>query len=175
MTTTQIKKIIIISGPNGAGKTTFAREYLPKEANCPTFINADLIAAGLAPFAPETASIKAGRLMLNEIKTNVKANRSFAFETTLSGKTYAKHIADWKKQGYKITLVFLSLPNAEFAISRVAARVAAGGHNIPEATIRRRFKTGLNNFQNIYKELADSWALYDNSGEQPIIIERGTK
>ena len=132
MTTTKTKKIIIIAGSNGAGKTTFAREYLPKEANCPIFINADLIAAGLAPFAPETASIKAGRLMLQEIKSNVNAARSFAFETTLSGKAYARHIADWKKKGYKITLVFLSLPNAEFAISRVAARVAAGNTTFPK-------------------------------------------
>ncbi len=104
-----MKKIIIIAGPNGAGKTTFAREYLPNEANCPIFINADLIAAGLAPFAPETASIKAARLMLNEIKTNVKAGNSFAFETTLSGKTYAKDILEWKKLGYHITLFFLSI------------------------------------------------------------------
>lgn len=170
-----MKKIIIIAGPNGAGKTTFAREYLPNEANCPVFINADLIAAGLAPFAPETAAIKAARLMLNEINANVKAGHSFAFETTLSGKTYAKHIAEWKRLGYHITLVFLSLPNAEFAISRVAARVAAGGHNIPEATIRRRFKSGINNFEKIYKTLADTWALYDNSAEQPILIEREDK
>jgi predicted ABC-type ATPase len=169
------KKIIIIAGPNGAGKTTFAREYLPNEANCPIFVNADLIAAGLAPFAPETASIKAGRLMLKEIKAHTATNHSFAFETTLSGKAYAKHIADWKKRGYHITLVFLSLPDAEFAIARVAARVAAGGHNIPEATIRRRFKAGINNFQKIYKTLADSWTLYDNSGEQPRLIESGTK
>jgi predicted ABC-type ATPase len=168
------KKIIVIAGPNGAGKTTFAREYLPNEANCPIFINADLIAAGLAPFAPETASVKAGRLMLNEIKANVKAGNNFAFETTLSGKTYAQHILQWKLLGYHITLVFLSLPNAEFAIARVAARVAAGGHNIPEATIRRRFKSGINNFHHIYKALADSWALYDNSQEQPILIEKGT-
>ena len=169
------KKIIIIAGPNGAGKTTFAREYLPNEANCPIFVNADLIAAGLAPFAPETASIKAGRLMLKEIKAYAQANRSFAFETTLSGKIYAKHIMDWKKQGYHITLVFLSLPDAEIAISRVAARVAAGGHNIPEATIRRRFKSGFNNFEKIYKPLADTWALYDNSGERPVLIEREDK
>ena len=168
------KKIIIIAGPNGAGKTTFAREYLPNEANCPIFINADLIAAGLAPFAPETASIKAGRLMLNEINANVKAGNNFAFETTLSGKTYAKHIADWKKQGYHITLVFLSLPDAEIAISRVAARVAAGGHNIPETIIRRRFKLGLQNFHQLYKPLANAWTLYDNSESQPALISRGT-
>ncbi len=169
------KKIIIIAGPNGAGKTTFAREYLPNEANCPIFVNADLIAAGLAPFAPETVSVKAGRLMLKEIKTYAQANRSFAFETTLSGKIYAKHIVDWKKQGYHITMFFLSLPSAEFAITRVAARVAAGGHNIPEATIRRRFKSGLTNFQTIYKPLADSWSLYDNSKEQPLLLETGDK
>jgi predicted ABC-type ATPase len=169
------KKIIIIAGPNGAGKTTFAREFLPNEANCPIFINADLIAAGLAPFAPETAAIKAARLMLHEIADNVKAGNSFAFETTLSGKVYAKHIMDWKKRGYHIALVFLSLPSAEFAIARVAARVAAGGHNIPETTIRRRFETGINNFHSLYKALADSWALYDNSHPQPILLETEVK
>ena len=113
--------------------------------------------------------------MLKEIKTYASANQSFAFETTLSGKSYAKHIADWKKQGYHITMFFLSLPNAEFAIARVANRVAAGGHNIPEVTIRRRLKSGLNNFQTIYKPLADSWSLYDNSKEQPLLLEAGAK
>lgn len=175
MTTTQTKKVIIIAGPNGAGKTTFAREYLPNEANCPIFINADLIAAGLAPFAPETAAIKAARLMLKEIKSNARAGNSFAFETTLSGKTYAHHILEWKKLGYHITLFFLSLPNEDFAVSRVAARVAAGGHHIPEATIRRRFKAGISNFHHIYKALADSWSLYDNSHPQPILLETEVK
>ena len=113
--------------------------------------------------------------MLNEIKANFKAGNNFAFETTLSCKTYAKHIVDWKNQGYHITMFFLSLPNAEFAIARVANRVAAGGHNIPEITIRRRFKSGLNNFQTIYKPLADSWSLYDNSKEQPLLLETGDK
>ena len=112
--------------------------------------------------------------MLNEIKANVKAGNNYAFETTLSGKTYAKHIVDWKKQSYHITLVFLSLPDAEIAISRVAARVAAGGHKIPEATIRRRFKSGLQNFHQLYKPLANTWTLYDNSKSQPVLITRGT-
>ncbi len=156
MTTTQTKKIIIIAGPNGAGKTTFAREYLPNEANCLIFI-------------------KAARLMLKEIESNVQAGNSFAFETTLSGKTYAKHIAEWKELGYHITLFFLSLPNEDFAVNRVAARVAAGGHNIPEATIRRRFKAGISNFHYIYKALADSWSLYDNSHPQPILLETEVK
>ena len=166
------KKIIIIAGPNGAGKTTFAREYLPNEANCPVFVNADLIAAGLAPFAPETAAIKAARLMLKEIEGHVKAGNSFAFETTLSGKAYASHIVEWKRLGYHIALIFLALPDAEIAVARVAARVAGGGHNIPEPTIRRRFKAGIENFHSLYKALADSWALYDNSGEQPILVEK---
>lgn len=170
-----MKKIIIIAGPNGAGKTTFAREYLPNEANCPIFINADLIAAGLAPFAPESAAIKAARLMLQEIQANVKAGNSFAFETTLSGKAYAKDMVAWKKQGYHITLFFLSLPNAEFAINRVAARVAGGGHNIPEPTIRRRFRAGISNFYNVYKSLADAWSLYDNSHPQPVLLETEVK
>lgn len=168
-----MKKVIIIAGPNGAGKTTFAREYLPNEANCPIFINADLIAAGLAPFSPETAAVKAARLMLKEIELNVKAGNSFAIETTLSGKTYAKDIVTWKKLGYHISLAFLSLPDPEIAIARVAARVAAGGHNIPETTIRRRFKAGLNNFHQLYSPLANSWSLYDNSGNEPKLISRG--
>lgn len=168
-----MKKVIIIAGPNGAGKTTFAREYLPNEANCPIFINADLIAAGLAPFSPETAAVKAARLMLKEIESNVKAGKSFAIETTLSGKAYAKDILQWKKLGYHITLAFLSLPDPEIAIARVAARVAAGGHNIPEATIRRRFKAGLENFHQLYSSLANSLSLYDNSGNEPKLISRG--
>lgn len=168
-----MKKVIIIAGPNGAGKTTFAREYLPNEANCPIFINADLIAAGLAPFSPERAAVKAARLMLKEIEFNVKAGNSFAIETTLSGKTYAKDILAWKKLGYHITLTFLSLPDPEMAIARVAARVATGGHNIPEATIRRRFKAGLENFHRLYSALANSWSLYDNSGNEPKLISRG--
>jgi predicted ABC-type ATPase len=170
-----MKKVIIIAGPNGAGKTTFAKEYLPNEANCPIFINADLIAAGFAPFAPETVSIKAARLMLKEIESNVKKANSFAFESTLSGKAYAKDIMEWKKLGYHITLIFLSLPSVEFAIKRVAVRVAAGGHDIPEATIRRRFNAGLKNFHHIYKPLADSWSLYDNSYSQPNLLETGEK
>lgn len=169
------KKIIIIAGPNGAGKTTFAREYLPNEAACPVFVNADLIAAGLAPFAPEVAAVKAARLMLKEIREHVKAGRSFALETTLSGKTYATMIPIWRQLGYHITLVFLALPNPEIAIARVASRVAAGGHNIPEITIRRRFKAGINNFHQTYNTLADSWALYDNSGANPVLIEEGAK
>ena len=166
-----MKKIIIIAEPNGAGKTTFAREYLPNEANCPIFVNADLIAAGLAPFAPETASIKAGRLMLKEIKANVKAGNNFAFETTLSGKYYATQIPKWQALGYKVKLLFLALPDAEMAIQRVAVRVASGGHNRPENIIRRRFEKGLHNYHHVYKPIVNTWAMYNNLGLVPEIIE----
>ena len=132
------KKIIIIAGPNGAGKTTFARSFLPEEAQCPRFINADLIAAGLSPFAPQKAALKAGRLMLGEIAECVRKGESFAFETTLSGLAYVKQIKQWRAQGYHVSLFFLSLPDAEMAIARVAERVRQGGHDIPQAVIRRR-------------------------------------
>ena len=168
-----MKKIIIIAGPNGAGKTTFARSFLPEEAQCPRFINADLIAAGLAPFAPETAAVKAGRLMLAEIAACVSHGESFAFETTLSGLSYANHIKQWRELGYHISLFFLSLPNSEIALARVAERVRQGGHNISEEVVRRRFAAGLRNFEQVYKSLVDAWAIYDNVGEQPILKEWG--
>lgn len=167
------KKIVIIAGPNGAGKTTFAREFLPNEAGCPIFINADLIAQGLSPFQPESAAIRAGKLMLKEIETYVRHGKSFAFETTLSGKLYAEKISLWRMQGYRILLIYLSLPSVEIAISRVTTRVAQGGHPIPKDVIRRRFELGWKNFQSIYKPIVNIWMHYDNSLEKPILIDRG--
>lgn len=172
-TNPQQKKIIIIAGPNGAGKTTFAEEFLPKEAECSTFVNADLIAAGLAPFEPERAAFRAGRLMLEEIYHHARRGESFAFETTLSGRGYAGRISGWREKGYIVKLFFLRLASPELAIARVRQRVREGGHNIPEPVIRRRFASGLRNFENLYKPLVDEWALYDNSGSEPILIEEG--
>ena len=166
------KRIVIIAGPNGAGKTTFAREFLPNEADCPNFVNADLIAAGLSPFAPDLAAFKAGRLMLEEIAEHVRRGENFAFETTLSGLTYARMIPVWQADGYSVTLIFLSLPNPEMALARVAGRVAQGGHNVPEMIVRRRFAAGIKNFDR-YKLLVDGWQLYDNSGIPPILQEEG--
>lgn len=164
------QKILIIAGPNGAGKTTFAREFLPNEAGCPRFVNADLIAAGLSPFAPEAAALQAGRLMLEQIHAHVARCESFAFETTLSGRSYARLIPQWQSLGYRMRLFFLSLPNAETAIARVAERVREGGHDVPAEVIRRRFAAGLQNFEQVYKPLVDEWALYDNSGESPQLM-----
>lgn len=167
------KKIVIISGPNGAGKTTFARNFLPNEAKLTRFINADLIALGLSPFAPEQAAIKAGRLMLKEINQCACHGDSFAFETTLSGLSYLQHIKKWRAQNYRVSLFFLRLPNAETAIARVTERVRQGGHDIPELLIRRRFAAGWKNFEQHYRYAVDDWALYDNSGDTPVLLEWG--
>ena len=165
------EKIIIIAGPNGAGKTTFAREFLPQEACCLTFINADLIAQGLSPFRPEEAAARAARLMLEMMKDCVRRGESFSIETTLSGRTYARMIPQWRQAGYVVALFFLQLPNADLAVARVADRVAQGGHHIPESVIRRRFHAGITNFHNLYIPLVDYWRLYDNSGEEPILVQ----
>ena len=166
------KKIIIIAGPNGAGKTTFALEYLPNEADCPVFVNADLIASGLSPFRPATAAIRAGRLMLEEINAHARAGRSFAFETTLAGRGYVKKIEQWRADGYNVKVIFLSLSTPEEAINRVALRVQQGGHHIPEQVIRRRFDSGLRNFKTIYRPCVDDWLWYNNSGTTPVLLEK---
>ena len=165
------QRVIIIAGPNGAGKTTFAREFLPREADCPVFVNADLIAAGLSPFAPEKAAIQAGKLMLRSIAEHAARRESFAFETTLSGLGYARQIPIWRDAGYRVGLFFLSLPDPEAAVARVRQRVEQGGHDIPEPVIRRRFASGLRLFDTVYKALVDDWTLYDNAGDAPILLD----
>lgn len=169
------KTILILAGPNGAGKTTFAREFLPREAQCPTFVNADLIAAGLSPFRPESAAMRAGRLMLELISELVARGESFAYETTLADRGYARHIPSWQADGYEVSLVFLALPSAELAIQRVSERVAQGGHFIPDEVVHRRFAAGLVNFENVYKPLVDAWSHYDNAGSQPILLDWSEK
>ncbi len=170
---THVKKIIIIAGPNGAGKTTFAREFLPAEAGLPVFVNADLIAAGLSPFHPELAAIRAGRLMLQEIDAHSAVGRSFAFETTLAGLSYVRRIDAWRRNGYIVELIFLSLPSPEEAIRRVAERVKQGGHNVAEEVIRRRFAAGMRHFLETYRQRVDYWMWFDNSGLEPVLVDEG--
>ena len=167
------KKIVILAGPNGAGKTTFAEEFLLREANCPDFMNADLIARGLSPFAPESAASEAGKVMLRLIDAKAKAGVSFAFETTLSGSTFALRIPRWRECGFQVELHFLSLPSPELALSRVRARAAQGGHDVAEPVVRRRFTRGLQNFENHYRRLVNVWAFYDNSGRTPRLLRSG--
>ena len=153
-----MKQIILIAGPNDAGKTTFAREFLPKEAETINFINADLIAFGLSPFAPEKVAIEASKLLLFRINEYCTHGESFAIESTFSGKSYLRMIPDWKKQGYQVILHFLSLPSVELAIMRVQQRVKHGGHSIPNNVIKRRFERGLNNLK-YYKKTVNEWKI----------------
>lgn len=167
------KRILMIAGPNGAGKTTFAGNFLLHEANCPAFVNADAIAAGLSPFQPHTMAIKAGKLMMSQIQEYVAKGVSFAFETTLSGRGYARMIPEWQSTGFNVKLIFLWLPDVEMAILRVKRRVRDGGHWIDDDTIHRRYHAGFANFEKLYKPLVDWWALYDSSQQAPIMIEKG--
>jgi predicted ABC-type ATPase len=160
-----VPKLYIISGCNGAGKTTASYTILPDTLDCKEFINADEIARGLSPFQPENTSIKAGKLMLERIKYLIKTKEDFAFETTLSTRSYVNYIREAKTAGYSIMLLFFWLHSEELAIRRVKTRVAEGGHNIPEDVIRRRYGKGLQNFFNLYKPIVDNWMLIDNSGE----------
>jgi predicted ABC-type ATPase len=127
----------------------------------------------LSPFAPEAAAVCAGRIMLEQIAEHVRRRQSFAFETTLSGRGYARHIPEWRDLGFHVELFFLTLPSPEDAIQRVATRVRQGGHNIPEPVIRRRFASGIDHFQHIYQLLVDEWTLYDNSGIEPLVLDWG--
>jgi len=163
--------VYVIAGPNGAGKTTFATEFLPEFVDCREFLNADLIAAGLSPFAPETQNLRAGRLLLERIQELFSARVDFAFETTLAGRSYARMLKTIREEGYRAVLFFLWLPSVELAVSRVAMRVRQGGHHIPEADIRRRYTAGLRNFFGLYRSVLDAWWLYDASELPPVLIE----
>jgi len=166
-------RCIVIAGPNGAGKTTFAREFLPTDAGIVHFVNADLIAGGLSPLKPELAELAAGRLFLRELDRLAVAKISFALESTLSGITYASRLRRWKVKGYRVEIVFLKVRSPQLALRRIAARVRQGGHDVPKVDVLRRFARGWANFQSVYRPLADAWTVYDNSGDVPLLLERG--
>lgn len=148
---------ILIGGPNGAGKTTFARTYLPQEGGIVRFLNADEIARGLSPLAPELAALEAGKVLLRHLEAFVAKRENFALESTLSGEAYIGRIRAWKAAGYRVELVYLKLPSEEISAMRVANRVAEGGHDVPLADIHRRFPRSRHHFENDYKPLADAW------------------
>lgn len=162
--------VYVIAGPNGAGKTTFAEAFLPDFVQCREFLNADLIAAGLSPFAPETQDFRAGRLLLTRIRELVDANKTFSFETTLSGKTYVPLLNGMKERGYMVVLFFLWLPNPDIAVKRVSSRVRQGGHDVPEHIVRRRYAAGLGNLVSLYMPIASIWRLYDASRLPPRVV-----
>ena len=162
--------VYVIAGPNGAGKTTFASEFLPDFVHCNEFLKADLIAAGLSPFAPESQNVRAGRLLLERIGELASDRADFGFETTLSGRTYGKLLGDMKASGYRVVLFFLWLPSAEMAVARVANRVKQGGHNVPPDDIRRRYAAGVRNLFRLYRPILDGWWLFDASQLPPKLI-----
>lgn len=164
--------LYIIAGPNGAGKTTFAKEFLPKYAQCKNFVNADLIAQGLAPFNSQSVGIKAGRILLGRIHELAQKCEDFAFETTLSGRSYLPFLKKLKEKGYFIHLFFLWISNVDIALTRIKKRVANGGHNIPAKDVRRRFHRSIDNLFKLYEPLVDSWMLFDNSAVPPRLIAR---
>lgn len=155
--------LYIISGCNGAGKTTASYTVLPDILDCREFVNADEIARGLSPFNPECVAIEAGRLMLERIDHLLSIGESFAIETTLATRSYIRLVERAQELGYTVRLLFFWLESPELAIERVAHRVSEGGHNIPEATIRRRYKLGLSNLVKLFLPKVDEWFLFDNT------------
>lgn len=160
----------IIAGPNGAGKTTFALEYLPQVAQCSRFVNADLIAAGLSPLAPERELLAASRLFLREIEVCIGQREDFAFETTLAGRSYMKLVRRLQGVGWRVELIYLALPSMEMSKLRVAERVAHGGHNIPAADIERRFARSLDNLLNTFSAQVDACRCFMNSNATPELV-----
>ena len=162
--------IYILAGPNSAGKTTFANTFLQPFAKCREFLNADLIAAGLSPFAPESQAIRASELLLKRIDELVSTRSTFSFETTLAARSYHGSVIQWRRLGYRVILYFIWLPNPELAIQRVAKRVREGGHNIPETVVRRRFARGLANLLDLYIPIVNTTCVFDGASFPPIPI-----
>ncbi len=156
--------LVVLAGPNGAGKSTLAPRLLKGALGVSEFVDADVIARGISGFDPERAAFAAGRVMLARLRALAERRVSFGFETTLASRSFSPWIARLKRAGYEVHLVFLALPAAEVAVRRVAERVRMGGHSVPKATVRRRYRAGLQNFFGLYRVLTTSWRVYDNSG-----------
>jgi len=167
--------LYIIAGCNGAGKTTASYTVLPEMLNCKEFVNADEIARGLSPFQPEKAAIDAGKIMLLRIQELIKLHEDFSFETTLSAKHFINVIKKAQDQNYFVTMVFFWLNSIELAIQRVKIRVSEGGHDIPEDTIRRRYKSGLTNLIKRYIPVCDYWMIVNNSEGPMILVAEGLR
>jgi predicted ABC-type ATPase len=167
--------LYIIAGCNGAGKTTASYTILPEMLNCKEFVNADSIAAGLSPFNPESVAFPAGRIMLQRIHQLIENKEDFAFETTLSTRSYVTLIQFAHKEGYEISLLFFWLDSPELAKQRVAERVSKGGHNIPADVIQRRFYRGIENLFTLYIPVCDNWTIVDNMNLVVKIIAEGKK
>ena len=167
--------LVVLAGPNGAGKTTAAGHLLRGTLAVDVFVNADVIAADLAPARPEAVAIEAGRRTLTELEALPAQRATFAFETTLAGRGHAVWLRRCLADGYAVHIVFLWLQSVDLAVRRVARRVASGGHAIPEGTVRRRYEAGLRNLFGTYLALATTWAVYDNSDLVPRLVAAGER
>jgi len=166
--------VVVIAGPNGAGKSTIAPRLLQGALAVTEFVNADTIAQGLSAFRPEMVAVAAGRVMLARLRSLARRRASFAFETTLASRTFAPWLTSLRTSGYRAHLVFLSVASPELAVARVRERVRGGGHAVPEAVVRRRFAAGLRNFFALYREVVDSWQMFDNStADEPRLLATG--
>lgn len=169
-------QVIVIAGPNGAGKSTTAPALVRDLFGVVEFVNADLIAQGLSAFDTEAVAFQAGKVMLRRLHQLASQQKDFAFETTLSTRSYAPWLADMEERGYEVNLVFLWLPSPAVAIARVAERVRLGGHNVPEAVVRRRYARGLANFFHLYLPIVSRWWFFDNSpAEGPRLLASGKR
>lgn len=167
--------VIMLAGPNGAGKTTSSRSLLKGVLDVTTFVNADIIAQGLAGFDPESAAWEASRIMLERLDALSEKQQDFAFETTLAARSYVPRIEKWRSEGYCFQLYYFWLPNADLAVQRVADRVQQGGHHVPEETVRHRYRQSLRNLFKLYMPLADVWNIYLNEQRgMPELIARGS-
>lgn len=169
-----MKEVIVLGGPNGAGKTTAAPSLLTKYLGIREFVNADEIARGLSPFNPEGSAVGAARLMIRRIRALSQAGESFSFETTCAGRRYLRLLQMCRESGYRLTLVFLWLSSPQAALARVAKRVRAGGHGIPDEVVVRRYSAGLRNMWHLYLPLVDVGLIYDNSDKGRVLIAEKT-
>ncbi len=166
----KVANCYIIAGPNGAGKTTFATRFLPHYARCVNFVNPDLLARAYSPFNPESGLRLAGRAVLERIAEFIVNRTDFAFETTLSGRTYVPVLGRAKMAGFRLHMYYLWVPDVELALLRIRHRVESGGHNVPEVDVRRRFGRTLRNLFKLYRPLLDTLHFFDNASEPPQLV-----
>ena len=167
-------RVAVLAGINGAGKTTASRDVLANVLKIPTFVNADVIARGLNGLNPEAEAVRAGRIMLTQLDTLVQERADFAFETTLAARSYAGWLANLRATGYQVYLDYYWLRSPDLAITRVATRVASGGHHVPDDTIRQRYARSVRNFFDLYRPVADWWEVYDNSDPPAALVAVGS-
>ena len=163
-------KCLVIAGPNGSGKTTFAKDFLPFYVDCRNFVNPDLLAQAFSPFNPDVAHLKAAKMTLEIIDENIAAKRDFAFETTLSGRSYATKLKQIKDVGFIVWMFYLWVPFPELSINRIKTRVSQGGHDVPTQDVLRRFSRTQSNLFTLYRPLLDTLWFFDNSNKIPRLV-----